>query len=105
MSIIKINELTSQETAVQSLTTEEAANVVGGKKGGGKKGGGNDGFSGNDGGGFGGGGVDAFIFDEIGPGNSRRDRFVVSPNGDVFQYNRKGNSKVSISYNPGFARR
>ncbi len=96
MSIIKISELTNPEATLQQLTAEEAANIVGGKKGGG------DGGFGGD---FDGGGVDAFIFDEIGPGNSRRDRFVVSPNGDVFQYNRKGNSKVSISYNPGFARR
>lgn len=101
MSIIKINELTSQESAIQSLTVEESASVIGGKKGGNRGGGNEGGFDG----GFERGGVDAFIFDEIGPGNSRRDRFVVSPNGDVFQYNRKGNSKVSISYNPGFARR
>jgi hypothetical protein len=49
-------------------------------------------------------GADPFIFDEIGPGNSRRDRFVVSPNGDTFQFNRKGNSKRSFTYNPGFNR-
>jgi hypothetical protein len=97
---IKINELTSPQFSLQDLTVDEANKIVGGKKGGNKHSGYDD-----DGYGYEGGGVDAFIFDEIGPGNSRRDRFVVSPNGDVFQYNRKGNSKISISYNPGFARR
>lgn len=52
MSIIKINELTNQESMVQHLTDKESAKVVGGKKGGNKYGGGEGG--GND-------GVDAFI--------------------------------------------
>jgi hypothetical protein len=115
MSLIQITDIAQPDSEVRSLSSIETQEIAGGKRGGngrGRRSSGGD----FDGGYVDGGeypfpvpvpvssGADPFIFDEIGPGNSRRDRFVVSPNGDVFQFNRKGNSKRSFTYNPGFAR-
>jgi hypothetical protein len=91
---IQINNLTVRESLIQDLSEQELASIVGSGKGGNKGGGGPAPAPI-------GGGVNPIYINNVGPGNSRQYQFIVTPNGDTYNYTRQG-SKSTTTYLPGF---
>ncbi len=90
---IQIGNLTAGESIFQDLSEQEVASIVGGKKGGRHGGGGGPAPTS--------GGVNPIYINNVGPGNSRQYQFIVTPNGDTYNYTRHG-SKSTTTYLPGF---
>jgi hypothetical protein len=95
---IQIKNLAVSESTIQDLSEQEVASIVGGGKGGT--------HGSNHGGGEPapapvGGGVNPIYINNVGPGNSRQYQFIVTPNGDTYNYTRQG-SKSTTTYLPGF---
>jgi FtsP/CotA-like multicopper oxidase with cupredoxin domain len=96
---IQIRNLTVSESIIQDLSKQEVASIIGGGKGG---------THGSNHGGGGPapapapvGGVNPIYINNVGPGNSRQYQFIVTPNGDTYNYTRQG-SKSTTTYLPGF---
>ncbi len=85
------------ESIIQDLNAQEATDIVGGGKGNGRGPGGPQPGPG----GPQSGGVDPIYINNVGPGNSRQYQFIVTPNGDTYNYTRQG-SKSTTTYLPGF---